>query len=59
MEVLEQLETQTKGSDKISFEFEEKRMKAEAKREDRRASRKEEHMMRMQQMFLQQMQQMI
>ena len=34
-------------------------MKAEAKREDRRASGKEGHMMRMQQMFMQQMQQMI
>ena len=37
-EVLEHLERQTKDSDRRFFEFEEKRMKAEAEREDRRAS---------------------
>ena len=58
-EVLEQLERQTKESDRRFFEFEGKRMKAEAEREDRRASREEEHMMRMQQLFMQQMQQMM
>ena len=58
-EVLEQLERQTKESDRRFFEFEEKRMKPEAERQDRRASREEEHMMRMQQLFMQQMQQMM
>ena len=58
-EVLEQLERQTKESDKRFFEFEEKRMQAEGECEDRRASRQEGHMMRTQQLFMQQMQEMM
>ena len=58
-EVMEQLQRQTQESDRRFIEFEEKRMKVEAENEERRAALEEDRMMRMQQLFMQQMQQMM
>ena len=57
--IMTEFSMQTTESDKRFFDFEEKRMKLEMEMEERRRVREEEQTLRMQQMFAQQMQQMM
>ena len=56
---MSKLNRQTAESDECFLAFEEKRIKLDAEMEGRRRVWEEEQMMRMQQMFAQQMQQMM
>ena len=59
MEMMKEITKQGEEAEKRFFEFEEKRMKLEAKLEEQRRKREDDHELRMQEMFMKSLQQMM
>ena len=59
MEMMKEITKQGEEAEKRFHEFEEKRMKLEAKLEEQRRKREDDHELRMQQMFMRSLQQMM
>lgn len=59
MEMMKEITKQGEEAEKRFFEFEEKRMKLEAKLEEQRGKREDDHELRMQEMFMKSLQQMM
>lgn len=59
LQMMKEIVKQSEGSDKRFFAFEEKRMKRESEIQERRRIKKQEHEIKMQQLLMQAMQQMM
>jgi len=59
MEIMKEITKQGEEAEKRFYEFEEKRMKLEAKLEEQRRKREDDHELRMQEMFMKSLQQIM